>query len=215
MIPDSRGWCILGAELPLHADRTAYDDRVMTLTIGDRPLHRLSVADLSKMIAAGILGEDDRVELLQGALVDMSPKSAEHTAVLTILTRWLAPLVVLGAHDVRIEQPLAVPDPGSLPEPDLAVVTRSDELLHHPTSALLVVEVAVSSHATDTTVKAALYAAAGVIDYWVVDVARRRLEVRRDPVRAEFRRLGILGPEDRAAPLGLDVQPLELAALFG
>jgi len=186
----------------------------MALSLGDRPLHRLSVGDVLGMVAAGILGEDDRVELLEGALVDMSPKSPEHTALLTVLMRWLAPLVVAGEHDLRIGQPLVVPGGESLPEPDLAVVARGSKLTSHPSTALLVVEIAVSSLATDTTVKPALYCAAGVPDYWVVDVAGRRVEVRRDPVGNDYRRLDVLGPGQAVTAPGLEVPPLELAALF-
>lgn len=186
----------------------------MALTIGDRPIRALTVDDVWRMVEAGILTEDDRVELLEGALVEMSPKSPEHEGVITLLTRWLMPLLAAGTHDLRTRAPLVVPDPRSLPEPDLAVVERLSEPGAHPTSALLVVEVSVSSLLTDTSVKPALYAAAGVPEYWVVDVPHQRLEIRRDPVGAEYRRLQVLGPGEQAAPLALDLPPLELAELL-
>lgn len=184
----------------------------MGLMLGDRALHRLSVDDVYRMLESGVLSEDTPVELLEGVLVDVSPKSPEHTGVLTLLDEWLLPLRVAGQHRVRIEQPLAVPDPTSLPEPDVAVVQRTDDLSGHPTTALLVVEI--SSRATDTTVKPALYAAAGVPDYWVIDVANRRIEVRREPVEGEYRRMEILGADRQIAPLELDVEPVAIAALL-
>jgi len=107
-----------------------------------------------------------------------------------------------------------VPDPTSLPEPDLAVVPRERDVTRHPSTALLVVEIAVSSRTADTTIKPPLYAAASVPDYWVIDVASRRVEIRREPVGREYRALDVLGPQDSAVPLRLDVAPLQLGALF-
>ena len=126
------------------------------------------------------------------------------------IDNWLLPLRNAGRHRIRIEQPLAVPDPTPLPEPDVAVVARTADRSAHPTTALLVVEIAVSSYATDTTVKPALYAAARVPDFWVVDVARRRLEVRRDPVGTEYRRLEVLGAGEKIAPLAFELPALAL-----
>lgn len=186
----------------------------MALMLGDRALYRLSVDDVYRMLQSGVLTEDTPVELLEGVLVDVSPKSPQHTDVLMRLVRWLLPLMAAGRHDIRTEQPLAVPDPTSLPEPDVAVVERPDDPTSHPTTALLVIEVAVSSRATDTTVKPALYATARVPDYWVVDVPNRRIEVRREPVEGEYRRVEIIGGGQQIAPLELDVEPVTVSTLF-
>lgn len=184
----------------------------MALSVDDRPLHRLSVEEVLRIAGLGIF-DDVRVELLDGLLVEMSPQVPEHAWALTVLTRWLAPLVVAGAHDLREQLPLITPDPQSLPEPDLAVVARGDGR-EHPREALLIVEVSVTSLKPDTTRKARLYASAQVPDYWVVDVIGHRLQVRRDPVGGEYRALEILGPQDAVAPLALDVVPLDLAELL-
>jgi len=80
---------------------------------------------------------------------------------LTVGDRPIRPLTV---QDVRVQLPLRVPDATSLPEPDVAVVARDDLTISHPRTALLVIEVAESSLPVDTTVKPALYAAAGVPD---------------------------------------------------
>ena len=186
----------------------------MALTLGDRTLYRLSVDDVERMLGSGVLTEDTPVELLEGVLVDTSPKSPAHSRVLKAIDDWLLPLRVADRHWVRIEQPLAVPDRTSLPEPDLAVVLPAEDETVHPRTALLVVEIAVSSYATDTSVKPALYAEARVPHYWVVDVARRRLEVRRDPVGAEYRRTEVHGPGEAVTALGLDLPALELDLLF-
>jgi Uma2 family endonuclease len=187
---------------------------ITELTVGGRPVHRLSVDDVLRMVAAGVLDEDTPVELLDGILVAVSPKSAEHQAAVTLLLRWLRALD--DRYDLRVEGPLAVPDEASLPEPDLAVVQRAEDLHRHPTTALLVVEVAVTSQAADTTVKPRLYALAGVPDYWVIDVPRRRVEVRRDPDpdAGVYRSVATLAAEQMIEPLGIDVAPLDLAAFF-
>jgi len=98
---------------------------------------------------------------------------------LTVGDRPIRPLTV---QDVRVQLPLRVPDATSLPEPDVAVVARDDLTISHPRTALLVIEVAESSLPVDTTVKPALYAAAGVPD-GVLGRRRpgRRLEVFTEP----------------------------------
>lgn len=186
----------------------------MALMLGDQTLYKLSVDDVYTMLSSGVLTEDTPVELLEGVLVDLSPKSPKHSLVMRAMDDWLLPLRTTGDLWVRTEQPIAVPDRTSLPEPDLAVVARTADSLEHPSTALLVVEIAISSYATDTSVKPALYAAAGVPDYWVVDVARGRVEVRRDPAGSEYRRIEILGAGQVIAPVALDLPALEIDGLF-
>jgi Uma2 family endonuclease len=138
------------------------------------PRHRLDVETYGRMVDAGAL-EGERVELLEGWLLDMSPQSPRHAEVVVDLTRHLA-----SAHArLRVQMPFEVL-PDSVPEPDLALVEgRSPD--HHPRSALLVVEVAVTSHACDRGLKARLYARAGVPTYWLIDVPGEAVEVRTGP----------------------------------
>jgi len=184
----------------------------MALTLADRPLHKLTVDDVLRMLASGVITEDAPVELLEGVLVDVSPKSPEHGWVIVKVDEWLSPLRGTGLS-VRAEQPIVVGDRASMPEPDLSVVggLRRDVL---PTTALLVVEVSVSSLRIDREVKAPLYATAEVPEYWIVDVEARRLEVHRDPVDGAYRDVRALGPADEVAPLALDLPPLALASIF-
>lgn len=131
------------------------------------------------MIDAGILGEDDRVEMLHGILVSMSPQSEPHAHAVQTLNRWL----VRACSDdlvVRPQLPLTLGD--SEPEPDLAIVHAKDlRRGEHPSTALLVIEIAGDSLRKDRTVKAALYARAGISEYWIIDLAGRRVHVSRDP----------------------------------
>jgi len=185
----------------------------MALTVGDRPVHPLTAEDVMGMVRAGILGEDDRVELLHGVLTAMSPQDPPHAIVVQRLTAWLAPLMVAGTCDVRVQLPFVVPDATSLPEPDIAVVDHVRGTVDHPRAARLLIEVAGSSLRVDTSIKPALYAAAGVLEYWVVDVPGRRLRVFEAPSGDGYRQERVLD-SGRAAPRSIDVEPLVLAELF-
>jgi Uma2 family endonuclease len=184
----------------------------MALTLGDRPIRPLTADEVLRMVEAGILAKDRRVELLRGVLTEVSPKTPQHAGIKARLVRWLDPAVP--RYPVRTEDPLVVPDRTSLPEPDIAVVEPGDYLDAHPAGALLVIEVGWSSLEIDTKVKPELYAAAGVPDYWVVDLVAKRVRVFREPGGAGYAEQTILGPDGSIAPIAVDVPPLDLAELF-
>ncbi len=184
----------------------------MAFVLGDRAVRPLTADEVMGMVAAGILDDNEPVELLHGMLTEKGVKSPEHEELKARLIRWLDSTAE--GHRIRVEGAFVVPDLTSLPEPDIAVVEPGDYLRAHPSSALLVIEVAVSSLRTDTAIKPALYAAAGVPDLWVVDVAARRLIVLREPGPDGYAQETILGAGDRAEPLRLDLAPLEIADLF-
>ncbi len=145
------------------------------------PIHKLNVETYDQMVASGAL-EGEPVELLEGLLVEMSPQVAEHAAVIEELTRRFA----AAQARLRVQLPLEIP-PDSAPEPDLALVTEKPPRGRHPRTALLLVEVAVSSHKVDRSTKAKLYARAGMPQYWVVDVPARCIEVYTDPTSEGYR----------------------------
>lgn len=135
-------------------------------------------------------------------------------AIVVRLLRWLLAAERASDFDVRTENPLIVPDPTSLPEPDVVVTEAGLLPTEHPTSALLVVEVAVSSLRIDTTITAALYAAADVREYWVVDVAGRRLDVFTAPTPDGYAEHAVLTPPQRVRSRHVDIEPLELRDLL-
>lgn len=187
----------------------------MALTVGDREVRPLTADEVLRMVELGILSEDEPLELLCGVLTEVSPKSAAHGTVMARLVRWLVGSDTAGRFEVRTEHPLVVPDRTSLPEPDIAVVMCDDDTtITHPTTAALVIEVAVSSVRTDTTIKPALYAAAAVPELWVVDIPARRLQVFREPRTDGYAVTTVLDESKVAQPLGLDVEPIDLAALL-
>jgi len=175
------------------------------------PVHPLTVDDVHAMVRAGILGEDDRVELLDGVLVEMSPQGPAHLRAVSRLTMLLAPVAAAAGLEVSPQCPLDVASPISLPEPDIYVAAAGGWDAY-PAGALLVVEVSVTSRAVDLGRKAAIYAAAGIPDYWVIDIANRRLVVHREPAGDHYDDVAALTDADviTAARLPLTVAVAQL-----
>jgi Uma2 family endonuclease len=138
-------------------------------------------ARYDQLVEAGIFGPDDRVELLDGLLVAREPQGHRHATAVGLVRVALEKAFGRGFH-VREEKPIALDDQ-SEPEPDLAVVPGGlrDYRAGHPARPVLVVEVADSSLALDRLRKGALYARAGVADYWVVNLVDEVLEIYREP----------------------------------
>jgi Uma2 family endonuclease len=172
-------------------------------------MRRLDVEAYGRMVATGAL-EGEPVELLEGLLVEMmSPQSADHAAVVERLTRHLA----RARARLRVQLPLEVP-PGSVPEPDLALIEQEPASGSHPRTALLVVEVSVGSHTIDRGVKARLYAQAHVPVYWLVDVPGAALEVRVDPDSSGYRRCEIYGVGMSVPSPGHGIAELDVGGLL-
>ena len=149
----------------------------MALDIGQ--VHRLSTSEYHRLVEAGGFDEDARVELIDGLLADMSPKTREHENTIAWLVDWLTDRVDRGRHQVRVGSPLTLE--GSEPEPDLTVIPHDAPRPYHPATAALVIEVSVSSLRRDLVRKPSLYAASGVDEYWVIDLDGHRAVMHRDP----------------------------------
>jgi Uma2 family endonuclease len=144
------------------------------------PLRR---TEYDELVRRGVF-EDARVELLYGRVVPMSPAGKPHAYSITRLAKRL--IEALGDRaSVRVQLPMAAPGE-SEPEPDLAVVAPGDYLDDHPRTALLLIEVADSSLARDRA-KAALYAAAAVAEYWIVNLVDEVVEVHRETSASGYR----------------------------
>jgi Uma2 family endonuclease len=157
--------------------------------------------EYEKMIDVGILGEDERVELVAGRIVEMSPEGPLHAGTIDLCAETLRRLFGRD-YTVRVQHPLAV-DPDGEPEPDLAVV-RGGPRAHlggHPHEAVLVVEVAIASLAYDRGEKARLYARAGFPEYWIVNLAEQVVEVHRDPSPSGYRSITSHGRDAVFSPL--------------
>jgi Uma2 family endonuclease len=167
---------------------------------------RMSVERYLGLVEAGVLGPDDRVELLEGVIVAMAPQNPAHATGVARADDVLRAAIGKRAH---IRPQLSLVLRRSVPEPDLAVVSGSvdDYERAHPTTALLVIEVADSSLKQDRLSKAAIYAAAGIPEYWIVNLRDEVVEVMRDPDPAQARY--------RAAHGAARGERLELVALPG
>lgn len=147
-----------------------------------------------------------RVELIFGEVVEMNPINWPHVVgcrkTAELLERAFAGVAWVGRGD-----PINLTH--SDPQPDVAVISgRFEDYSDHPTTALLIVEVADATLANDLTTKAELYASASIGDYWVLDVENRQLHVFRDPQplptglgTTAYRTHLTLGPPDRVSPL--------------
>ena len=142
---------------------------------------RLDAEQYAALIACGEIQPDDRVELLEGVVVSMAPQGSPHANAIARIAGLLIPLIGSRAV-VRIQSSFRA-GRYSIPEPDFAVVPGPLERWEHqhPSEALLVIEVSQSSLPTDRLSKAAIYAAAGVAQYLVVNLPGDRVEIFRDP----------------------------------
>jgi Uma2 family endonuclease len=160
---------------------------------------RATLEAYERMVSAGVF-DGRRVELVQGVVYEMTPQDSLHASSLRQVRRVLEEICP-EACDVDVQMPLNV-GLDSSPEPDLAIVRR-DPLNYvegHPTAALLVVEIADSSLARDRK-KAAVYAQAGIEDYWIANLVRNVLEVYREPLDGTYRTRQVLRRGERITPL--------------
>jgi len=157
------------------------------------------------MLARGAL-EGMPVELVEGFLVDVSPQGPQHAALVQALMRWFAPNLDL----LRVQMPLAAGE-ASEPEPDIALVEHDDPT-RHPSTALLVVEVAVTSQEQDEH-KATLYARAAVPTYWLVDVRSRTVTAFSEPSSDGYGHRLVLDGDD-PLPAPVPAEPMTVTKLF-
>ena len=150
------------------------------------------------MVAAGFF-RDERVELIRGVVIQMSPQNTRHANVIEALTQLLLPPLA-GRANVRVQLPFAAGG-DSLPEPDLAVVATVRIRNAHPDRAFLIIEVADSSLKLDRQEKAELYARVGVPEYWVVDVEGRIIERHSEPTGGTYARVTPFRSGETVQPL--------------
>jgi Uma2 family endonuclease len=157
-----------------------------------RPLRRV---EYDRLVELGVFDEDEKIELLRGVLVTMSPQGADHGYVVERLTKLL--IDALGDRGrLRPQAPFAASDV-SEPEPDVAVYPPSGYVRAHPDNALLLVEIAYSSLRKDRGIKSEIYAEAGVPEYWIVDLVHGVVEVRVAPADGHYTRMTTHGRGER------------------
>jgi Uma2 family endonuclease len=179
--------------------------------------HRVSVDDYYKMAAAGIFGANDRVELINGEIVDMAPAGSRHASLVTrlnqLFSRNLEPDVI-----VKVQDPLHL-DAESEPEPDLMLLKARQDFYAkaHPEAqdVLLLVEVGDSTVRFDREIKLPLYARHRVAEVWLIDVEACRVEVCREPLAdgSDYAERTIVS-SGMIAPRAFPVASVEVGTLF-
>jgi Uma2 family endonuclease len=177
----------------------------------------ITVADYHRMGEAGILSGADRVELVEGELVAMSPVGSPHAGAVNALNRLLVGAV--GARGVvSVQNPVRLDD-RTEPQPDVAVLRpRADDYrvaTPGPGDVLLLVEVADSSLGYDRAVKAPLYAAHGIPELWIVDLAAREVEVHKTPEVGRYASVARVRPGGSLDPEFLSGVSIPAAAVLG
>lgn len=162
--------------------------------------------------------EGQRYELIEGELIDKMAANPPHSVNLSLLAAWLND--VFGRAYIRNQMPIDVrpeDNPTSQPQPDLCVTEGKirQYLLRDPipSEIRLLIEVADSSYAFDMSVKADLYARAGIVEYWVADVSRNRIIVHRSPMDGRYESISAYGGDERVAPLAAPGSPFCFADL--
>ncbi|MBD0253051.1 MAG: Uma2 family endonuclease [Rubrobacter sp.] len=176
---------------------------------------RFTVEEFHRMGEAGILREDERVELIEGEIVRMNPIGSRHAACVRMLTR----SVGTSLDDellLDVQNPVRL-DGGLEPQPDLAVIQTRDyrESLPGPEDVLLVIEVSDTTLAYDRNVKLPLYARANIREAWIVDLPNDAVERHNDPSEDGYRRMERAG---RGRSLASEVLPnltLQANAVLG
>lgn len=160
------------------------------------PRKRFTVDEYHKMGDAGILHEDDRVELIEGEIVEMSPMNVPHAVCIDRLNKLLNRQVP-DEWTVRVQSPICL-SVDTEPEPDLVLLKPRDylKMQHHPgpDDVLLAIEVADSTIRSDRRYKVPLYARAGISEVWLVNIAKKLVEVYSDPFEGKYqsiRRVGL------------------------
>ncbi len=176
----------------------------------------LTVAEYHRMGEVGILTEDDRVELIEGELIAMSPIGSAHSGTVNALTRLLVQ-VVGDRGVVAVRNPVQLDD-RSEPQPDFAVLKWRDDDYRRstprPDEVLLLIEIADSSLTYDRNVKRSLYARHGIPEFWIVNLAENVVEVCRSPEGEQYTSMSRVGREGVLEPQLLPGAGIPVAALI-
>lgn len=182
----------------------------------DAPLqtHQWSRTQYESMIETGVLTDKDRVELLDGRIVTMSPQNSQHVTAVTICRDALTAASPEGCF-VRTQAPIALGS-HSEPIPDLALVSGSpsDYWDAHPQRAELIVEVADSSLQKDRATKRHLYATHEIPEYWIINLVERNVEVYRAPTGGDYGTKMTVQPNDEIRLSCVACEPVSVSDLI-
>lgn len=151
-----------------------------------RATYRFTAEEYHRLGEAGILNEDDRVELLNGDLVVREPIGGEHRTLVDSLNIFFAKRIGQDRYRIGIQNPISL-DLNSEPQPDVVLYEPSVRGRHpRPDEIFLLVEVADTSLAYDQRPKLQAYARGGIREVWVIDAVRQRVFVHRNPAQGDY-----------------------------
>lgn len=177
---------------------------------------RISVDRYQRMIAAGVLTHRDRIELLDGEMINMAPIGPKHAALTARLTKFF----IMAVGDAAVVSPGGPVNLGdfSEPQPDVLLLRPRQDFyagkIPDASDVLLLIEVSDSTLAFDQGTKRALYARHGVTEYWIVDVEGKNLHIHREPAAHGYAQSRVLGTTDSASPRALPEVRLMVQELF-
>jgi Uma2 family endonuclease len=202
---------------------TVVTDRPYRPVPVDPPRKRWTRAECVALEASG-LWDQQRLELVHGELISKMGKKRPHVNALVVVQAWLVRTcgeVCESEQFVNPDAPIDVApedNPTNEPEPDLVILAKPSREFQdanpRPGDLRLVVEISDSTLGFDLTTKAELYARAGILEYWVVDVAARRLVVHRDPREGLYRSVTAYGEEETLTPLASPQSEFRVADAF-
>jgi len=185
------------------------------MAVANAEVHRWTRQEYERLASRGFFA-GRRVELIDGIIYDMPPQRSLHATAFRLAQECLRAVFPPGeGYEIRGQLPLALGE-YSEPEPDLAVVAGSirDFRESHPTTALLIVEVADSSLLHDRKQKFPLYARYEIPEAWLLNLPRRALEVYRDPVDSVYRTRMVLRAGDTLSPVSRPRASIAVADLL-
>ena len=193
---------------------TTAPDPLAALTPARR---RFTVAEYYAMADAGILSENDRVELLDGDVIVMPPIGDWHAASVKLFANTMPPALRSRAM-IAVQDPVRLGD-DSEPQPDIMLLQWQDDFYRNghpgPGDVLLLIEVADSTVEFDRTVKLAAYARAGIPEVWIAARPERRIEAYTDPTGGSYATVRYAGPGESIAPQAFPDIVLEVARIMG
>ena len=171
------------------------------------PALKLSVAEFDTIVAKGAFDElTQKIELINGEIQAMNPAGPVHDDYIAYLTEWSVRNTDPNEVRIRVQSGLSLPDLDSRPEPDVVWVKARRYVDGHPTAddVLLLIEVSDSGLKSDQQDKEELYAKAGIVEFWIVDIQHELIHVHREPSGGKYRSVTNIESGQSIAPL---VQP--------
>lgn len=177
---------------------------------------KIKVSDYHRMFETGILTIQDKVELINGEIIEMSPSGSLHAAIVDRISNFL--MQSLGNQViVRTQSPVQISEL-SLPEPDISVLKPVKDFYAelHPQAQdiYLIIEVADTSYRYDKEIKLPVYAKAGIPEYWIINIERKEIEAHRAPHNEVFSKVDIIQLDQKLTFQAFDLE-IKAPSLLG